>query len=158
MSRIGKEPINFSANVDVSLNGNKINIKGSKGESFYITPDCIRVEVKDNQIVVSREDDKKFSKAMFGTVRSLINTMIVGVTEGYKKNLIIEGVGYKAQLKGNEIVLSLGFSHDIVYKIPDGITINIDSIASGVTSTSGTSSSRTSCRVRTSSGTSRTSG
>ncbi|MBC46837.1 MAG: 50S ribosomal protein L6 [Kiritimatiellaceae bacterium] len=127
MSRIGKEPINFSANVDVSLNGNKINIKGSKGESFYITPDCIRVEVKDNQIVVSRGDDKKFSKAMFGTVRSLINNMIVGVTEGYKKNLIIEGVGYKAQLKGNEIVLSLGFSHDIVYKIPDGITINIDS-------------------------------
>ena len=127
MSRIGKEPINFSTNVDVSLNGNKINIKGSKGESFYITPDCIRVEVKDNQIVVSREDDKKFSKAMFGTVRSLINNMIVGVTEGYKKNLIIEGVGYKAQLKGNEIVLSLGFSHDIVYKIPDGITINIDS-------------------------------
>ena len=127
MSRIGKEPINFSANVDVSLNGNKINIKGSKGESFYITPDCIRVEVKDNQIIVSRGDDKKFSKAMFGTVRSLINNMIVGVTEGYKKNLIIEGVGYKAQLKGNEIVLSLGFSHDIVYKIPDGITINIDS-------------------------------
>ena len=127
MSRIGKEPINFSTNVDVSLNGNKINIKGSKGESFYITPDCIRVEVKDKQIVVSRGDDKKFSKAMFGTVRSLINNMIVGVTEGYKKNLIIEGVGYKAQLKGNEIVLSLGFSHDIVYKIPDGITINIDS-------------------------------
>ena len=127
MSRIGKEPINFSANVDVSLNGNKINIKGSKGESFYITPDCIRVEVKDNQIIVSRGDDKKFSKAMFGTVRSLINNMIIGVTEGYKKNLIIEGVGYKAQLKGNEIVLSLGFSHDIVYKIPDGITINIDS-------------------------------
>ena len=127
MSRIGKEPINFSDNVDVSLNGNKINIKGSKGESFYITPDCIHVEVKENQIVVSRGDDKKFSKAMFGTVRSLINNMIVGVTEGYKKNLIIEGVGYKAQLKGNEIVLSLGFSHDIVYKIPDGITINIDS-------------------------------
>lgn len=127
MSRIGKEPINFSANVDVSLNGNKINIKGSKGESFYMTPDCIHVEVKENQIVVSRGDDKKFSKAMFGTVRSLINNMIVGVTEGYKKNLIIEGVGYKAQLKGNEIVLSLGFSHDIVYKIPDGITINVDS-------------------------------
>ena len=127
MSRIGKEPINFSANVDVSLNGNKINIKGSKGESFYITPDCIHVEVKENQIVVSRGDDKKFSKAMFGTVRSLISNMIVGVTEGYKKNLIIEGVGYKAQLKGNEIVLSLGFSHDIVYKIPDGITINVDS-------------------------------
>ena len=127
MSRIGKEPINFSANVDVSLNGNKINIKGSKGESFYITPDCIHVEVKENQIVVSRGDDKKFSKAMFGTVRSLINNMIVGVTEGYKKNLIIEGVGYKAQLKGNEIILSLGFSHDIVYKIPDGITINVDS-------------------------------
>jgi large subunit ribosomal protein L6 len=127
MSRIGKEPINFSANVDVSLNGNKINIKGSKGESFYVTPDCIHVEVKENQIVVSRGDDKKFSKAMFGTVRSLINNMIVGVTEGYKKNLIIEGVGYKAQLKGNEIVLSLGFSHDIIYKIPDGITINIDS-------------------------------
>mgnify|MGYP003312006672 FL=1 len=127
MSRIGKEPINFSANVDVSLNGNKINIKGSKGESFYMTPDCIHVEVNENQIVVSRGDDKKFSKAMFGTVRSLINNMIVGVTEGYKKNLIIEGVGYKAQLKGNEIVLSLGFSHDIVYKIPDGITINVDS-------------------------------
>ena len=77
MSRIGKEPINFSANVDVSLNGNKITIKGSKGESFYITPDCIHVEVKENQIVVARGDDKKFSKAMFGTVRSLINNMII---------------------------------------------------------------------------------
>ncbi len=127
MSRIGKEPINLNANVNVSLNGKEINIKGAKGECSYLAPDCIRVEVRDNQIIVSREDDKKFSKAMFGTVRSLVNNMIIGVTEGYKKNLIIEGVGYKAQLKGNEIVLSLGFSHDIIYKIPDGITINIES-------------------------------
>lgn len=127
MSRIGKEPINLNANVNVSLNGKEINIKGVKGECSYLAPDCIRVEVRDNQIIVSREDDKKFSKAMFGTVRSLVNNMIIGVTEGYKKNLIIEGVGYKAQLKGNEIVLSLGFSHDIIYKIPDGITINIES-------------------------------
>ena len=103
MSRIGKEPISVSSNVDINLVGQKITVKGPKGEIAYSAPDCINIEIKDNQIIVSRNDDKKFSKAMFGTVRSLISNMIVGVTEGYKKDLIIEGVGYKAQLKGKEI-------------------------------------------------------
>lgn len=125
MSRIGKEPISVSSNVDINLVGQKVTVKGPKGEIAYSAPDCINIEIKDNQIIVSRNDDKKFSKAMFGTVRSLISNMIIGVTEGYKKDLIIEGVGYKAQLKGKEIVLSLGYSHDIIYQIPDGINIDV---------------------------------
>ena len=79
-------------------------------------PSCIALEHAEGRVSVSRTDQSKFGKAMFGTVRSLVQNMIVGVSEGYKKELIIEGVGYKAQMKGQDIVLSLGFSHEIVQK------------------------------------------
>lgn len=125
MSRIGKQPILIPGGVTVEVKGQAVAVKGSKGESSYTAPTCIAVKVEDNNVVVSRTDNSKFGKAMFGTVRSLVDNMIVGVSQGYKKELIIEGVGYKALLKGQEIVLSLGFSHDINYSIPDGIAVDV---------------------------------
>ena len=125
MSRIGKQPVEIPSTVDVEVNGQRISVKGSKGECSYSIPECISIEKVDSKINVFRANETKFSKAMFGTARSLINNMIIGVNNGYKKDLIIEGVGYKAQLKGKEIVLSLGFSHDIIYEVPEGIKIDI---------------------------------
>ena len=125
MSRIGKQPILIPDGITVEVSGQSVAVKGAKGESSYTSPACIAVKVEDNNVVVSRADNSKFGKAMFGTVRSLIDNMIVGVSQGYKKELIIEGVGYKALMKGQEIVLSLGFSHDINYAIPDGIKVDV---------------------------------
>ncbi len=125
MSRIGKQPILIPDGVTVEVSGQTVTVKGAKGESSYTAPACIAVVVEDSSVVVSRTDESKHGKAMFGTVRSLINNMITGVSQGYKKDLIIEGVGYKAQMKGQEIVLALGYSHDINYVIPDGIKVDV---------------------------------
>jgi len=125
MSRIGNQPVLIPGGVTVEVSGQTVVVKGSKGESSYTAPGGIAVKVEDNSVVVSRTDNSKFGKAMYGTVRSLVDNMVVGVSQGYKKDLIIEGVGYKAQMKGQEIVLSLGFSHDINYAIPDGIKVDV---------------------------------
>ncbi len=125
MSRIGKQPIAVPAGVTVEVKGQTVAVKGAKGESKYTAPACIGVAVEDGAVVVSRKDASKFGKAMFGTVRSLVNNMILGVTQGYRKDLVIEGVGYKAQMKGNAIVLTLGYSHDINYAIPEGIKVDV---------------------------------
>ena len=125
MSRIGKQPILIPGGVTAEITGQTVTIKGAKGESSYTAPKCVAVALEENNVVVSRADESKFGKAMFGTVRSLVSNMVVGVTQGYKKELIIEGVGYKALMKGQEIVLSLGFSHDINYQIPDGISVDV---------------------------------
>lgn len=125
MSRIGKEPILIPAGVTVEVEGSVVTVKGPKGESTYTAPACIAVEVEDNSVTVSRTDTSKHGAAMFGTVRSTINNMVFGVEKGYKKELLIAGVGYKAQMKGTEIVLSLGYSHDINYSIPEGIKVEV---------------------------------
>ncbi|VGO15778.1 50S ribosomal protein L6 [Pontiella desulfatans] len=125
MSRIGKQPILIPGGVTAEVSGQTVTVKGAKGECTYTAPACIAVAVEGSSVVVTRNDDSKFGKAMFGTVRSLVSNMVVGVSQGYKKDLIIEGVGYKAVMKGQEIVLSLGFSHDINYSIPDGITVDV---------------------------------
>ena len=114
------------AGVTVEVAGATVSVKGSKGELSYTAPDCIAMKVEDNTVVVSRTDSSKHGAAMFGTVRSTINNMVIGVDKGYKKELLIDGVGYKAQLKGAEIVLSLGYSHDIIFNIPEGIQIAVD--------------------------------
>ena len=121
MSRIGKQPILIPAGVTIEVAGTTVTVKGSKGESVYTAPACIA----DNAAVVSRTDETRHSAAMFGTVRSIISNMVAGVSTGYKKTLLIEGVGYKAQLQGMNIILSLGYSHDINYSIPEGIKIDV---------------------------------
>ena len=125
MSRVGKQPVSIPGGVTAEVSGQTVTIKGAKGELVYTSPECIAVAVEESNVVVSRADESKFGKAMFGTVRSLINNMVVGVSQGYKKELLIEGVGYKAVMKGQEIVLSLGYSHDINYPIPDGIKVEV---------------------------------
>ena len=125
MSRIGKEPILIPSGVTVEVSGQTVAVKGAKGESSYTAPTCIAVKVEDNSVVVSRTDTSRHGAAMFGTVRSTINNMVIGVAKGYKKELLIEGVGYKAQMKGTDIVLDLGFSHSIIYSIPEGITVEV---------------------------------
>ena len=126
MSRIGKQPILIPGGVSAEVSGRTVIVKGAKGEVSYTAPSCVNIAVEENNVVVSRADESKFGKAMFGTVRSLINNMIIGVSQGYKKDLIIEGVGYKALMQGaNKIILSLGFSHDINYDIPDGILVEV---------------------------------
>ena len=123
MSRLGKKPIHIPNNVKVSLDNRRISIEGTKGKLEYNIPSPITVEIKDNQIMVKRPSDSKTSMSLHGLVRTLLNNMIKGVTEGYQKALEIRGVGYKAQLKGKTISVALGFSHPIEYPIPDGITI-----------------------------------
>ena len=125
MSRVGKQPVLIPDGVTVEVNGQTVTVKGAKGECSYTAPACIAVCIEDNSAVVSRTDESKHGKAMFGTVRSLINNMIVGVSQGYRKDLSIEGVGYKAVMKGQEIVLSLGYSHEINYAIPEGIKVDV---------------------------------
>jgi len=125
MSRIGKQPILIPTGVTVEVAGTTATVKGAKGESVYTAPECVAIKVEDSSVVVSRTDGSRHGAAMYGTVRSTINNMVLGVSAGYKKQLLIDGVGYKAVMKGKDIILSLGFSHDITYTIPEGINVDV---------------------------------
>jgi len=125
MSRIGKQPVAIPAGVTVEIAGRTVKVKGAKGELAYEAPSCVAVKVEGDAVVTERTDRSKQGAAMWGTVRSIVNNMVIGVSQGYKKTLLIEGVGYKAQMKGTEIVLALGFSHDVVYAIPEGIKVEV---------------------------------
>jgi len=126
MSGIGKSPVTIPPGVDVSVNGNIVTVKGPKGQSSWELPLQITAAVEKGLIQVVRKDETNESLALHGTVRSVINNMVIGVQSGYVKELEIQGVGYKAQLQGKTLVLTLGFSHDIKYEIPDGITVEIN--------------------------------
>lgn len=125
MSRIGKKPVPLGK-AKVAINGQVVNVEGTKGKLSYTVPPIIKVEVKDNSVVVTRPNDERQSKAMHGLVRALINNMIVGTTEGYKKVLEVRGVGYKAELRGKELVMSLGFANQIKVPIPQGLTVTVE--------------------------------
>jgi len=126
MSRVGKTPIAIPSGVEVKVAGSTVTVKGPKGESAWEIPAAITVAVEDNQVVVGRTEETKRARAMHGTIRSIINNMVIGVNTGYVKELEISGVGYKAQMQGTTCVLALGFSHEIKYEIPAGITVEID--------------------------------
>jgi large subunit ribosomal protein L6 len=128
MSRIGKMPIKIPAGVKVTVDGNTVTVKGPKGElTRSFNPD-IKVTTEDSQIVVTRPDDEAYD-AMHGLVRAVIHNMVVGVTEGYRRNLEVEGVGYRAELQGKNLVLSVGFSHPVPIEAPNGITFTVDKSA-----------------------------
>lgn len=126
MSRIGKEPVSIPAGVSVECTNRIIKVKGAKGELTRQLPPGIDVKVEDNSVVVERKSNSKNLRALHGTLRALTANMIKGVSEGYSKSLLIEGVGFKGVLKGRELVLSLGYSHDINYQIPEGVEITLD--------------------------------
>jgi len=127
MSRIAKKPVELVSGVEVNISGQTITAKGKQGTLSLDLHETVSVKQEDNVLKFSPNDDSKGSMAMAGTMRSLVNNMIVGVIEGYTKQLQLVGVGYRAQMQGNVLDLSLGFSHPVKYAIPEGITIETPS-------------------------------
>jgi len=126
MSRIGKKPIEVPDKVEVTIADKLVRVKGPKGELQREILPRVKVEKDGNVIRVLRENDSKQARAFHGLMRQLIANMVIGVAEGFKKILVIEGLGYRAELKGKKLVLSLGFSHPIEYEPPTGININVE--------------------------------
>ena len=126
MSRIGKSPITVPSGVDVTISGRQISVKGPKGTLERQIPGTITVSQDGDTLTVERPNDENKVKAMHGLTRSLVNNMVIGVTEGFKKNLEIVGVGYRAEAQGpNALRLNLGFSHPVDVKAPEGITFEV---------------------------------
>jgi large subunit ribosomal protein L6 len=126
MSRLGKLPVTLPEKVSVTQQPNLVLVKGPKGElSTVITAD-VTVEVKDNIVLVQPANDSKRARSMWGTVRSNMANLVEGVTNGYKRTLEINGVGYRAQLKGQVLSISLGYSHDVKYILPTGIAAKVE--------------------------------
>jgi len=126
MSRIGKLPIPIPAGVEVKVSPTRIEVQGPRGSLAGNLPSRVRVETDNGNLVVRREGDDRKSRALHGLVRALVNNMVVGVTQGFKKNLEINGVGYRAEVQGKSLKLELGFSHPIVYPFPAGIEIKVE--------------------------------
>lgn len=127
MSRIGLKPVSIPASVEVKVDENNfVVVKGPKGLLEQQLPTLMKIEVKDGVLTVSRPNDEKISKSLHGLTRTLINNMIVGVTDGYTKELEIVGVGYRAQKKGNTLVLNLGYSHPVEMDDPEGIETSVE--------------------------------
>ncbi len=126
MSRIGKLPIKIPSGVTVTLDGDEISVKGPKGTlSRTINPD-VTVKLDGDIITVSRHNESKKSRSLQGLTRALIANMVTGVSEGFKKELIVNGVGYKVDVKGKQLVMNLGFSHPIEFDIPEGIKVSVE--------------------------------
>ena len=127
MSRIGKAPIEIPAGVTVQVNGNVVTVKGPKGELQQEINPVIKVNVEDNKIELTRPDDERQNRAMHGLYRALVHNMVVGVSEGYKKEMELVGVGYRATATGQVLELALGFSHAIYIKLPKEIKVEAKS-------------------------------
>ena len=125
MSRIGNRVLTIPAGVEVNVNGNNITVKGPKGTLEYTFKNNVDVKVEDGKITVTRKDDSKVSKQLHGTTNSNINNMLIGVSEGFKKELEINGVGYRFQLQGNKVVVSAGYSHTVEMVAPEGIKMEM---------------------------------
>ncbi|MEJ2684162.1 MAG: 50S ribosomal protein L6 [Candidatus Sulfobium sp.] len=135
MSRIGKKPVDIPAGVDVKLLDDHINVKGPKGELSWTVPDGAVVSVKDKRLIVERTADIKKVRAVHGLTRSMLANMVHGVTQGYQRVLDITGVGYRAQVQGEKVLLSLGYSHPVEFQLPDGISAAVDQKQTQITLT-----------------------
>jgi large subunit ribosomal protein L6 len=126
MSRVGKYPVPVPAGVQVTLAGRTLKAKGKLGELSLDLTDAVEVEVRANEVAVSPKGSDTRSRTLWGTTRSLVNGMVIGVSSGYSKTMEITGTGYKAAMQGNELVLNLGYSHEIRYPAPAGIKISCE--------------------------------
>lgn len=126
MSRVGKQPITIPSGVTITVDNDKITVNGSKGSLEQFTMPGIKVSQSDEKLIVERESDERQHRSRHGLMRSLINNMITGVSQGFEKKLEINGVGYRVQQQGTDLKLNLGFSHDSMYKIPAGIHANVE--------------------------------
>src|SRR6516165_4728306 len=126
MSRIGNAPVPIPSGVEIQLSGSSITVKGPKGQLSQEIPGSITVAQEDGQILVRRPDDERESRALHGLTRSLVNNMVVGVTDGFRKELEIVGVGYRAEAQGpGALRLALGYSHPVLVDAPDGVTFEV---------------------------------
>ena len=126
MSRIGRMPIPVPPGVTVSIEGNRVTAQGHKGELSRSFDQDMSITLRDNQIVVTRPSDSKRHKALHGLTRALLANMVIGVSKGFQKALEIEGVGYRAEMQGEKLVLSVGYSHPVQIEPPPGVTFSVD--------------------------------
>ena len=125
MSRTGKKPVAPVSGVTVAINDRTVSAKGPKGELSIVLMDEVNVEQGDNGVAITPANDTREARAAWGTTRALIQNMVTGVSAGYEKKLAIQGVGYRAAMQGKDVKLSLGFSHEVIYKAPEGITLAV---------------------------------
>jgi large subunit ribosomal protein L6 len=125
MSRVGKKPVAIASGVTANVEGQTVKMKGPKGALQFIVHDDVSVEMKDGKITVAPRAETKRARSLYGTARAQINNLLEGVTKGFEKKLEITGVGYRAALQGKNLQLALGYSHDVIYTIPEGITITV---------------------------------
>lgn len=126
MSRIGRMPIAIPAGVEVKLDGNTVTVKGPKGELTRTVHQNMKVEVNGAEITVTRPNDEKENRSLHGLTRTLIANMVKGVTDGFSKELEVNGVGYRASVEGNKLVLNIGYSHPVEMALPDGINAEVN--------------------------------
>ncbi len=128
MSRVGQAPIAIPSGVDVKVEGREITVKGPKGELSRLVPEVLSITIEEGELTVARADEERESRALHGLFRSLINNMVVGVTEGYRRGLEIVGVGYRATAQGDRALeLAVGYSHTVKVEAPEGITFEVPS-------------------------------
>jgi large subunit ribosomal protein L6 len=125
VSRIGKMPVPVPAGVEVKIDGNKVSVKGPKGELSQEFSPILTIKQEGSEVIVERPDDERESRSLHGLTRSLINNMVVGVSQGFEKKLEIQGVGYRAALKGKNLELQIGYSHPVVVEPREGITFEV---------------------------------
>lgn len=126
MSRIGKQPISIPPKVKVEVKGQRVSVEGPKGKLNWELPERTSLKVESGKVLVSRQGDDAQAKALHGLSRALVNNMVRGVTDGFVKKLEIQGVGFKAAVQGKTVNLTLGYSHPVVYSIPDQIKVTVD--------------------------------
>ncbi len=126
MSRIGKKPVALPSGLKVDVKGNSLAVEGPKGKMSIDIDSRISIENKDNEFILSRENEQKETKALHGLYRVLISNMITGVMQGYEKRLEINGTGFKAAVAGQKLTLNIGYSHPVIYDIPEGIKIAVE--------------------------------
>jgi large subunit ribosomal protein L6 len=126
MSRVGKSPITVPSGVAVTISDNEISVSGSKGTLSQFTMPDITVQQEGEQLIVTRANDEPKVRAKHGLMRALLNNMVVGVTDGFSKKLVINGVGFRVALAGTDLKMNLGFSHEVIYKLPQGVTASVE--------------------------------
>jgi large subunit ribosomal protein L6 len=126
MSRIGKKPIEVPKGVDITVDGNTIQVKGPKGQLTWRYPQRVSVVLQEGKVLVRRSGDLKQDRSLHGLTRSLVSNMVTGVSQGYERVMEISGVGYRAQVQGSKITFTLGYSHPIEYQLPEGVGAAVD--------------------------------
>ncbi len=123
MSRIGKIPVTIPEGVTTTIEGQKVTAKGPKGELSFVLNNEVLIKMEEGNLVIDPRGDSKVARSMWGMTRTMISNVVIGVKDGFEKKLEINGVGYRAAMQGSDLKLTLGFSHDVVFKVPEGISI-----------------------------------